>query len=984
MWAQSTSDVRALQSPDQSTREAATYFDSKQVTVQVSLTGGFSGNLHLYAVDWDSKGRRESITVNDGNGNQTASLSSDFSQGAWATFAVNVAAGGTLSITVTDTGGPNAVLSGIFLGGQSSSSGSGSSGSSGSSVQSSPQGNWVGAFGSSGYDLAGWTGSGDQVSIPSGSVSLSHGSRYVWAQSTSDVRALQSPDQSTREAATYFDSKQVTVQVSLTGGFSGNLHLYAVDWDSKGRRESITVNDGNGNQTASLSSDFSQGAWATFAVNVAAGGTLSITVTDTGGPNAVLSGIFLGGQSSSSGSGSSGSSGSSVQSSPQGNWVGAFGSSGYDLAGWTGSGDQVSIPSGSVSLSHGSRYVWAQSTSDVRALQSPDQSTREAATYFDSKQVTVQVSLTGGFSGNLHLYAVDWDSKGRRESITVNDGNGNQTASLSSDFSQGAWATFAVNVAAGGTLSITVTDTGGPNAVLSGIFLGEGGSPPAGQCVAQSGSVLPPPFLIGVWQQPDDSFAKWAGRGINTIVDDMQLQSPGDSFSTWEQKLACQNLFAIRQPQQSLAQENVDPRLLAFAEGPWQGPTGWDDEPDVTDASPEQLQATYNQWKAGAPSKPVIETLSGGRLYADQGNVSYGGRYVWAQSTTDTRGLQSPDGSTREATGYSDLNEIRLQLTFANAFSGNLHLYAVDWDSQGRRELITVDDGTHSQSASLNSDFSSGAWVGFGLNVPAGATVSIAVGNGAGPNAVLNGLFLDQAATPLSAPQVSSGGGNWVGTYGSAGYDLAAWNGSSDLLSLPGVSLTVGTTASQLYAGWLGSADWIANDIYPVSAFNSPNWIDLSQTAQPPFGYVEGELSQWSGGKPQYQFIETAGASSGTNRAPTADEFRGEVWDAIIHGVRGIFYFPWYGGQYDAISPAVVTEMTNQDATIAELGPILVAAGGQQSAPVPFEVATRTYCGATYTITLNFSHQTDSYQGTAYSPYQVQISPTPPSPLPTC
>ncbi len=50
---------------------------------------------------------------------------------------------------------------------------------------------------------------------------------------------------------------------------------------------------------------------------------------------------------------------------------------------------------------------------------------------------------------------------------------------LGSDFSQGAWVGFPVTVAAGGTVSITVTRLAGGNAVLSGLFLGNAGAPPA-------------------------------------------------------------------------------------------------------------------------------------------------------------------------------------------------------------------------------------------------------------------------------------------------------------------------------------------------------------------------------------------------------------------------------------------------------------------------------------------------------------------------
>jgi hypothetical protein len=52
--------------------------------------------------------------------------------------------------------------------------------------------------------------------------------------------------------------------------------------------------------------------------------------------------------------------------------------------------------------------------------------------------------------------------------ITVNG----QTAVLSGAFSEGAWVSFPVEVAAGGTVTITVDRLAGNNAVLSGIFLG--------------------------------------------------------------------------------------------------------------------------------------------------------------------------------------------------------------------------------------------------------------------------------------------------------------------------------------------------------------------------------------------------------------------------------------------------------------------------------------------------------------------------------
>ena len=54
-------------------------------------------------------------------------------------------------------------------------------------------------------------------------------------------------------------------------------------------------------------------------------------------------------------------------------------------------------------------------------------------------------------------------------------------------FSKGDWVTFPVNVAAGGTVTITATETAGTNAVLSGIMLGGAGAPPATGAAAVTG-----------------------------------------------------------------------------------------------------------------------------------------------------------------------------------------------------------------------------------------------------------------------------------------------------------------------------------------------------------------------------------------------------------------------------------------------------------------------------------------------------------------
>jgi hypothetical protein len=120
-----------------------------------------------------------------------------------------------------------------------------------------------------------------------------------------------------------------------------------------------------------------------------------------------------------------------------------------------------------VNLTSGSRYVWAPETTDVRALENAAGSKRVAATYYSPEKLEVELKFSSAYSGNLELYAVDWDSMGRSETIEA----GGETVKLS-NFSQGDWVKIPITQAEGSTLKITVTNNTGPNAVLSGIFLG--------------------------------------------------------------------------------------------------------------------------------------------------------------------------------------------------------------------------------------------------------------------------------------------------------------------------------------------------------------------------------------------------------------------------------------------------------------------------------------------------------------------------------
>ena len=600
-------------------------------------------------------------------------------------------------------------------------------------VSSAPQGNWVGSYGGSGYALAAWNGSSDATYLPDATLSLVKGVLYRWNNSTTDVRALESDDQSTRRATCWYASSQLELQLSFSSSYSGNLELYALDWDSTARTETISVNGGSpGVEAVALTAPFTAGAWMVFPIVVVSGGTVTITVQLTGGASAVLSGIFLGGP------------GIAVSSAPQGNWVGSYGGSGYALAAWNGSSDATYLPDATLSLVEGNRYQWNSSTTDVRALESDDQSTREATCWYASSQLELQLSFSSSYSGNLELYALDWDSLSRSESISVNGGSpGVEAVALTAPFTAGAWMVFPIVVASGGTVTITVQLTGGANVVLSGIFLGEGTALPSPRPPRATGwAATGDPAAVAAWNGssdatylPDATLSLVKGvlyRWNNSTTDVRALESDDQStrratcwYSSSELELSFRSaphtagtssVRARLEQHRPHRDDHGELRLSWRRGGLTHRPLhrgAWMVFPIVVLAggtvtitvqltgganavlsgiflggpghcsflfTPGQLggQLRGSRLRAGglerAPRMRPISPMP--RLSLVQGN-----RYQWNSSTTDVRALESPDQSTREATCWYASSQLELQLSFSSAYSGNLELYALDWDS---------------------------------------------------------------------------------------------------------------------------------------------------------------------------------------------------------------------------------------------------------------------------------------------------------------
>ena len=208
----------------------------------------------------------------------------------------------------------------------------------------------------------------------------------------------------------------------------------------------------------------------------------------------------------------------------QGDWVGAYGSAGYVLGAWNGTSDLAVLPGASLTLLQGDRFLYGPN-GEARSVENATETERRQAVVWDDVQVRLRLDFPSGFSGPLDVYAVDYDTTGRRQTVTVDDGSGPVSRAITTSFSQGAWIHYTVNVAPGGSVSIVAARTAGANAVISGVFLGPAGPPASG---GPSPTPTPTPtVLIELADSHPDSEpdrattarrTAWQARGLGRLL----------------------------------------------------------------------------------------------------------------------------------------------------------------------------------------------------------------------------------------------------------------------------------------------------------------------------------------------------------------------------------------------------------------------------------------------------------------------------------
>ena len=318
------------------------------------------------------------------------------------------------------------------------------------------QGTWRTVYGLDGYNVI-----ADAQSYPAYAVVTAGGQAgYTWAASTTATRALQkATNPADRLAATWYAGTSFTLDVSLIDGGTHQVALYLLDWDTIDRSETITVRDVATNAVldSRTISGFNAGTYARWTLS----GHVVIEVTRAAGLNAVVAGLFF--DPSSAGGRPASATFLGTDPTTQGTWRGVYGTGGYGIV-----GDSQSYPAYAVVTPSGqASYEWANSTSDVRALQRAVGSDRVASTWYNNV-FTIDVNITDGLQHDIALYVLDWDTTTRVETIEVRDAQSKALldSRVVTGFNGGQYLKWAMI----GHVTFTVTRNAGMNAVVAGIF----------------------------------------------------------------------------------------------------------------------------------------------------------------------------------------------------------------------------------------------------------------------------------------------------------------------------------------------------------------------------------------------------------------------------------------------------------------------------------------------------------------------------------
>jgi len=156
-------------------------------------------------------------------------------------------------------------------------------------------------------------------------IAVTAAENYTWPPSR-DRRALLRASTGRVMAAWYGDA--VTIDVNVASGLTQQLAVYVADYDSYGRQQKVDILDQSGAVLDSqVVTSFTGGRYLSWTVR----GHVTVRATRLEGPNAVVSGVFLGNTTAAAGTGASATF-VGTDTTTGGEWRKVYGGSGYAIA----------------------------------------------------------------------------------------------------------------------------------------------------------------------------------------------------------------------------------------------------------------------------------------------------------------------------------------------------------------------------------------------------------------------------------------------------------------------------------------------------------------------------------------------------------------------------------------------------------------------------------------------------------------------------
>jgi subtilisin family serine protease len=453
----STKDLAGLQRVSDPTERISAYEAAANYeSINLDFTDGLAHQTTIYLADLDHKKRVETIAIFDPTTGELLNdqTISNFTKGQYLTWDLR----GDVTINVINDSGPSAVYSGLFFDtvpGQPTTYQSTDTTTTGQ--------NWRLQYGSQGAIVV-----GDSAQLPTyvSGFNVTGGVSTVLHSKTTAAVALQKiTDVHSGIEAYYSTATSMNLNIGISDNIVHVVTLYFADYTNKQRQERINViNSATGSVLSTTDiSKFSKGLYVSFRISASA----TFQIVNTGGPSAVLSGVFFdapfGEEVSFVG----------TDTTTAGNWrQSQYGLTTAYVVGDDFPGvDVLGTPAFQISGATETILNFGHSVSNPAALlttEAQQVSTNVEAYLFTTTSMVLAYNPGDAVSHTLALYFADYQNDHRVETVTIYNPATLQVESqqVVSNFSKGKYLVFQET----GQLLIAISNGGYPNAVLSGVF----------------------------------------------------------------------------------------------------------------------------------------------------------------------------------------------------------------------------------------------------------------------------------------------------------------------------------------------------------------------------------------------------------------------------------------------------------------------------------------------------------------------------------